>query len=218
MADNFTFKDASGSNQTARAKDNSSVYVPGTFLVAPDGTFPSDDDAAIAGGIAYIGGLYEATRTELDDGDGGRLASTIRRALVNNPDTSTYVAFNSGGTGGATDGDIRDTSNHLHTMSTNHPGALAGQRIVGVSNGLDQNITFSIFASIAGLGVHGTIYTATINTATDVYFVPFAGGTGTDLITVAALGGPVGDRILFQITAASTPTSGTCDIIMQWRA
>ena len=118
------------------------------------------DDAAAAGAIFPLAGLYQTTVDEVDAGDVGRLRMSARRGLVAVPDTrvlalttatpvpsgSDIVGF-SGVALTSADFTIRDTSTHYIII----PLALGGWSnvIANVSSSLDQAVTVQVNSGFA---------------------------------------------------------------------
>jgi len=100
MADNITITEGSGT--TIKTDEISGVNIQGIKVVlganstddgyvATGNPMPIDtqavDDAAAAGEIFPVGGIYQATVGTIDDGDIGRIRATARRGLVTTPDS-----------------------------------------------------------------------------------------------------------------------------------
>lgn len=214
MADNFTFLDAAQATKTARAVDNSTIYLPATVLAAADGTVVAADDAAAAGPIFPVAGVYQSTVDTVDAGDVGRARMSARRALHIAPDSGTDDAFNAGGTGGATDGSIRT----IGTVSYYFPEHIrkASKRSILIKNDLNIAVTLAV---IIFNGNSVTIaYSASIAAGAHASLTPSAGGTGATNTAVPCLADPLGGSAMIQVITGSSPTSGTLYVYIDWRA
>jgi hypothetical protein len=214
MADNFTFLDASSVVRTARAKDNGGVHLSGVVLADSSGNLIAADDGAASGPIFPAAGHYQATVDEVDDGDIGRVRMTIRRGLITVPDYGMVTAFNSGGTGGATNGDIRNTTTYSFTLTA--PASYARDKVIMFNNGLNQTVTVSVTVAGAG-GEWGTIYSASHVAGSIIVLAPLATGTGGNSVTVAAMASAF-PTFAINVTAGSSPTTGTFTAGIVWRA
>lgn len=127
--------------------------------------------------------------------------------------------FNAGGTGGATDGAIRDTNNHDYNFAVDSQEALATHRAVFIYNGLNQNATVTFYAYQESYNARVAIWSETVNAGARAVLLPYAGGTGAsaEIKTVAALASLIGNQARVRVTAASSPSSGAITISMQWR-
>lgn len=163
MADNFTFKNASGSTLTAKSKDVSGVHIPATYLVDTSGNVATDD-AAAAGPLYPIAGVYQSTVDLVDNGDVGRVRMTRRRGLMTAADCFTLVldASNPNPSGNdilvgtsapvASDFQIRDTNTRYFYIPIAEGGwrsCVVGFRIKSVSS-FDQNMNISIRIAMGG--------------------------------------------------------------------
>ena len=121
---------------------------------------------------------------------------------------SSVAAFNSGGTGGAKDGNIRDTANYNYYFSS----TLLGYKIftIFLRNDLDQTATVSLAAmDNLSLNLLAIVYIDTLAAGASRVLAPFAGGTASALVVVPALAGPLGATPRLRITCAVAPTTGT---------
>lgn len=190
----------------------SSVLRPNIFATG------ATDDAAAAGQIFPMAGLYQSTVDEIDTGDTGRIRVSSRRALINAPDWGTVVAFNAGGTDGATNGTIRSTGMVSFSLSADVL-LRARERSIFIKNGLDQNITVQVGVGSVNAVVQAAIYKATVNAGAVSVLLPHAAGTGGLTVQVAALASPWGAGIGYiAVYAAGIPTSGSVAIDVVWRS
>jgi hypothetical protein len=111
--------------------DGSATDVDATHPL-PVGSGDSDD-AAPAGGLMPIAGLYQSTVDEVDAGDVGRLRMSARRALITAADINTETLL---------DTELRDTADHYLYPST---FALGRDRSIVFENTTDQAITITIY-------------------------------------------------------------------------
>lgn len=237
MANNFTFKDASGTTLTAKSTDASSVHIPANQVVDSSGNAPADDGAA-AGPIYPVAGLYQALGNvdEIDTGDLGRSRVTARRAVVRAPDfrsvSATSTNVSSAGdmevsTSGWSSGYATPTTAFFDGADA---GFGAGDRFVRVPmhnwssvtfnlyQNLGVNLTVEIYAWITqpplytgeGAGSNTVmLHTFTLPHLGRILCMPLAGGSaaGAGVITVAALAVPM-SWLLLKLTPASDPSSG----------
>lgn len=94
MTDNFTFLDSGEVSRNARSIDVGGVHYPVSVLANESGTIVdagselgiattgATDDAAAAGAIFPIAGVYQSTVDTVDAGDVGRVRMSARRAMV----------------------------------------------------------------------------------------------------------------------------------------
>lgn len=236
MANNFTFKDASGTTLTAKSTDASSVHIPANQVVDSSGNAPTDDGAA-TGPIYPVAGLYQALASvdEIDAGDVGRARVTARRAVVRAPD---FRAVASSVTTVASAGDMEVSTSGWNTGYATPTTAFfdgadagfgAGDRFVRVPmhnwssvtfnlyQNLGVNLTVEIYAWISQIVYTGEgagsntvmLHTSTIANSGRILCTPLAGGSGVgaSVITVAALAVPM-SWLLLKLTPASDPSSG----------
>jgi hypothetical protein len=227
MADNFTFKDASGTNRTARAKDNSSVHLPATVISDQLGNLIAADDAAAAGPIFPAAGVYQATADPIDSGDIGRLRMSERRILlVSNNDFVTYRASHTS-VSSAGDIEVSEISGAGGYVAANtgfFDGADSGfstsQRFIrfsmmgfneclfSVQNNLGVNVTLTVYLYILGITVVAVFTQASL--ANGIYhFSPRDVGTGANAnfkIVPALLNAT--EYIVVGITPATDPSGG----------
>ena len=118
--------------------------------------------------------------------------------------------FNSGGSGGAQDGDIRDTAIHDNNLSTDI--TQGKNRTFFIKNDLDQSVTVSIWLQDSAIGAFAMVFSLSVAAGAHLIIGPAAGGTGTTptyeslpLLANAKLG-PNGK---FRIQAGTSPSSGT---------
>jgi hypothetical protein len=149
MADNWTAVDGSGAAVTIAADEISSTkhqrvkveYGADGSATDVDATHPlpvgsgDSDDAAPAGGLMPIAGIYQSTVDEVDAGDVGRLRMSARRGLLTAPDSNTETLL---------DIELRDTADHYLFPTT---FALGRDRSILLENTTDQAITVNIFLS-----------------------------------------------------------------------
>ena len=177
------------------------------------------DDAAAAGQIYVAGGVYQSTVDEVDNGDAGRVRISVQRAVINTPDYGIVECYNSGGTSGATDGDIRDVTARNFNFLNKPLAAYASTRSFFIYNGLNVSVTLRLVAWQVGPFVAGTdIWSEVIPTATTWALLPYAGGTGASATVkvIPALACLTGNQLRIIATASPTPTSGTLTIHCVW--
>ena len=195
------------------------------------------DDAAAAGELYPIAGLYQATVDEVDSGDVGRVRMSRRRALIHAPDHQ-YFALDSTtpvpsgsdivGLSGATlvagDFNIRDTDNHYFYI----PMAERSWKNLGVllrsSSAFDQAATVRLIMGVAGSSVtYGLLGELTMPASSiGVSFVP-SGGLGASMgeivgastivsgavYAVPAFRDVSASGIFIRVSFAVAPTTGT---------
>lgn len=132
------------------------------------------------------------------------------------PKSGTVAVFNNGGTGGAGDGNFRDTT--FHTYQFSGDALTARLRTLFIKNGLNQTVTIIVSARYNGTLVSVPIYNSTVAAGAAAVLSPKAGGTGGTNISVPALEGPLGDSFAITAFCGTAPVSGTLEIYADWRA
>jgi hypothetical protein len=227
MADNWTAVDGSGAAVTIAADEISSTkhqrvkveYGADGSATDVDATHPlpvgsgDSDDAAPAGGLMPIAGLYQSTVDEVDADDVGRLRMSARRALLTAEDINTETLL---------DTELRDTAaHHLYPATF----ALGRDRAILIQNTTDQTIAVNIFlATPTGLNPNLEIITLTANNSR----LLLSGATPGTSDSMILSGRSFLTNPLFQSTtpflrtgfyykANVAPTSGNLRIYHIWR-
>jgi hypothetical protein len=200
----FSFLDAARSALQAFSIVTGGVHLPLTHIAASDGTATPDDDEAAAGPIFPTAAVYQNTVSEVDNGDIGRVRMSARRAQITSYDVVVVEAFNSGGTDGATDGDIRDTNAHDYDSGDL---AIKKNRSLSIINGLDQTVTIRLYDTFTGLN----IYNDTLASAGKLILTPSdIDATGSAaIIAIPALKDMFFATFRLRATASGVPASGT---------
>lgn len=195
------------------------------------------DDAAAAGELYPIAGLYQATVDEVDSGDVGRFRMSRRRSQIIASDhkivtlsaaapvpSDSDIVNLAGGALVAGDFDIRDTNNHYFYI----PMAERSWKNLGVlmrsSSAFDQAATVRLIMGVGGSGVtYGLLGELTMPASSvGVSLVP-SGGLGASLgevvgaatmVTGAVYAVPAfrdvsASGIFIRVSFAVAPTTGT---------
>lgn len=234
MADNFTFKDASGSTKTAASTDTGSVHIPKNQLVDSSGTaIPYADGATFTRGssklLAGLAGIYESTVSTLTAGKVALARLTSRGAVVvRNSDPVQEYAYSaavgykdlevsttnwSSGYGTPTaaffngaDAGFNATTKFIRIPMKNHRGCG-----FVIEETLDVSVTITVYVILHDTSL-GTariqLYTAALGGKTE--FWPFGGETGvsSNLKVIPALqSSPY--AFVIQLAFSGDPTSGS---------
>lgn len=231
MADNFTFKDASGVNRTARAKDNSSIHLPATVISDALGNLIAADDAAAAGPIFPLAGVYQSTIDEIDAGDIGRARISARRVqlVVNNDFTGTRALAS--GVGSAGDMEVSTTaigSGYVAPTVDFFDGSDSGfstasrwirfpmdgysEAAILFVNALGVNVTLTLSLWFPGFNARA-IYSESALANGTYFLTPRNAGTGgtSGVKEIPAMLCPT-QYFVVTVTPASDPSSGSISI------
>jgi hypothetical protein len=232
---NLLVQDGAGVAKYLKATGDGSGGDP--FLVEHRLATGATDDAAAAGELFPLAGMYQSSVDEIDAGDVGRIRTSRRRAVITAMDhkiltlnSATPVPSDSdivNGAGGAiVSGDlsIRDTSNHFFYI----PMGERSWRNLGVilqsPTAFDQAATVRIIAGVSGSSVaYGVLGELTLPASiVGVALLPY-GGLGASLgeivgastmVTGAVYAVPAfrdvaSSGILLRVSFSVAPTVGT---------
>lgn len=207
-----------------------SVFAPGQIKILTAAT----DDAAAAGQLFPVAGLYQATIDEIDDGDLGRLRSTKRRGLITSADQRVDWAYN---TTVAYAGDIEQGTTAPQTgfsaaATTFFDGSdaafngairyvrlpMAGwrQATITIINNLTPTIDLTLMAYLHLTGASAELPPPILNTTLPyghaLMLTPFeagygSGATGRVVVHVPALNAPCA-YIVLGVTPSADPSGG----------
>jgi hypothetical protein len=216
--------------------DGSATDVDATHPL-PVGSGDSDD-AAPAGGLMPIAGIYQSTVDEVDAGDVGRLRMSQRRVLFNAADYKSLICVEAtpvptgsdlidggGNPLEAVDFAIRDTTPHGFAI----PLAMRGWRDIAIGlsqpSSFDQNATITLYTWLGSSGgnTFSTILTFTWQPGHTISITARANGQGGTTggatssmyanYAVAAIQGPYLYSYLV-IQFAIAPTTGTLQLVV----
>jgi hypothetical protein len=232
---NVLVQDGAGVSKYLKATGDGSNGDP--FVVQHLMGSGATDDAAAAGELYPIAGLYQATVDEVDAGDVGRVRMSRRRSQIIASDhkivtlsaaapvpSDSDIVNQAGGALVAGDFDIRDTNNHYFYI----PMAERSWKNLGIlmrsSSAFDQAATVRLIMGIGGSSItYGLLGELTMPASSvGVSFVP-SGGLGASMgevvgastmVTGAVYAVPAfrdvsASGIFIRVSFAVAPTTGT---------
>lgn len=176
--------------------DGETVNVTGTTSITTGAT----DDAAAAGQIFPMAGVYQATADEVDDGDVGRVRMDKGRVLMT---TGNYRHVDLSGLMS----DRASFSYSYNLYGYEYPGA----KIIHVRNELDVDIDIVLRGRHPAYGYsYGNIITATLTKGNDIWMMPMdnVGSSASTWYVAVPILSVSFPRLELIISTASTPTSG----------
>lgn len=233
----YTFKDSTGATRYASATGAGTSGDPDVPIVGSGAT----DDAAAAGQIFPMAGVYQSTVDEVDAKDVGRVRMSVRRAQMVAPD-SRIVFCNSSTVANA--GDILvsttgTTSGFAAPTTAFFNGADAAWGVgalsrwiaipmvdwrdleINIYHDIGVNLTISLYNRLSLSTGEIVVKLASISTITSGSSTGFgsnAGGTGAaNYNQVAAILNPA-SYIIVELTAASDPSTGGVAFMAMRRA